>query len=271
MYSFICIYGLYVQLSSTKTNQKSAQLCTLDILTLQLLTSVVLDAATGTTVPIRYWYLISVGYQSNNKYRIIYFIQKLQKSRGVASSFCSQWSQTSDRLSDNPDALRNWSVCLQVVATDEGIHTATETSRNAAPHVEWRSGRDPFLPSHRVIWERLQPSAAKNTPHLRMIHPKWGAATSKARSAWLWRRWSIRAELHHCDSQWCSQNAEWVHLHAERECDAFKEWERSRAGGRAGRLRFHSHWSLSCRGLQRLLEVQRGAAIVDLLQHSSSK
>lgn len=55
-----------------------------------------------------------------------------------------------------------------------------------------------------------------------------------------------------------SQNAEWVHLHAGRQCDAFKEWARSRAEGRRGRLRFHFYWSLSCRGFQRPLEVQWG-------------
>lgn len=90
-----------------------------------------------------------------------------------------------------------------------------------------------------------------------MIHPKWGAATAKAQS----RCWGDDQLDRNCTSVTASrsQNAEWAHLHAERECDAFKEWERSRAGGRGGRLRFHFHWSLSCRVLQRLVEVQEGS------------
>lgn len=172
--------------------------------------------------------------------------------------------------------LTDDSQIIQARWETEALRWASQTTeftlqpglkRNAAPHVESRSTRDPFLRPHGEVSERILDLLRRKTTFYQwFIWTPRAVRSSYFKSAITFCRIDDQLDRN-CTSVTASgsQNAEWVHLHAEQECDAFKEWERSRAAGRGGRLRFHYHWSLSCWDLWRLVGVHRVVIIVKLL------
>lgn len=135
-------------------------------------------------------------------------------------------------------------------------------------HMKSRGRRDPFLRSHVEVSGNFRPSAAKNNICQRFIWTPHPMRSSSAKSV-ITFCWGDDQLGRNCTSVTASrsQNAERVHLHAKRECDAFKKWERSRAAGRGGRLRLHFHWSLSCWDLWRPVGVQRVVKVVIIMWH----